>query len=531
MKRVSKLSLLLVTFALASCNEKVTPELEGGNSTTPPDPTVVVPPTEYYFQVTNKTAAAANFNLHKTGPNKRSVPCKVKSSSQPLHPDTFGVTGVSDALDNDITCFLEAEELALYHHGASFEVSSSPNTCEYIGYQPYSFFHRMPGDSSGAFTKISCLNDTTGASHVATAAAALGIDISTSGADLGCGDWGSRDILPGARVKFQPLSDADLCRYNYKTDNKEQCDIGTIVVNDLSVTYTPPGADPAVNPSILKYEVNRREIQCGGKIMNCVKGAAELLPSEYPRTTWITESVINTTFAKTYTLPSLYTNGSGGFTSNRRYANYRRDLASYYVDIGFAAYVNNAFNNILIGDTLAKTYTPGLIDLYTSNLKVNGDPIISTAALEAVSYPGNTQKSVPLAAEPFLGIDHSGTDVTGLNHMNRANPFYTFYCFDGAFDIKARIRMVIREWDRLYPNDGNQEFLSDIFLGTDARQDNKYLQPVAGGDLSEWIPYNDFNDWDDRIPMTRTDGGFSINTEWAPKAGWFNPNTFPSKNY
>jgi len=149
MKKVTKLSYLAMTILVVSCNEKVSPELLQSNNTAPT--TVAVPPEEYYFSVTNSSPVMQGFKLHKTGPGNKSAPCEVRNTTG-LSNEIFA----GDQTANDITCFFEAEELTLLHGGFSFEIGSSKNTCDYVGYSPYGFYDRIPGDSSATYHYISC---------------------------------------------------------------------------------------------------------------------------------------------------------------------------------------------------------------------------------------------------------------------------------------------------------------------------------------------------------------------------------------
>src|SRR5690606_21638816 len=100
---------------------------------------------------------------------------------------------------------------------------------------------------------------------------------------------------------------------------------------------------------------------------------------------------------------------------------------------------------------------------------------------------------VPLAAEPFMGLED-----------HKINPFYTMYCLDTAYDIKARIRMVVRDWDRVYNSNNEEiEFLSDLFKLANSKQDSPgYVE--LDNELDTILVFNDKKDWDDQIPMTRT---------------------------
>src|SRR3989344_4859249 len=147
MKTVSKLSLLAITLFVVGCNEKVSPELMGGNAEVPDG--VAVPPSEYYFNIKNESSALLNYNLHKAGSGNQTAACEVKNT-----------TGLSNEIfrgnqaANDITCFFDAEELSLQHGGMSFSINSSSNTCDYVGYSPFSYYNKIPGDSTSQYLEI-----------------------------------------------------------------------------------------------------------------------------------------------------------------------------------------------------------------------------------------------------------------------------------------------------------------------------------------------------------------------------------------
>jgi hypothetical protein len=91
----------------------------------------------------------------------------------------------------------------------------------------------------------------------------------------------------------------------------------------------------------------------------------------------------------------------------------------------------------------------------------------------------------------------------------RVHPYYSFTCYDHAFDVRGRIRLIVREWDRefditnSYVTKGYPDFgdsmtkLHDAGAtpGSDESDNtggNTYMQ-----DLGAW---NDYLDWDDTTP-------------------------------
>lgn len=517
MKTVSKLSLLAVTLIAVGCNEKVSPELMNGNASVPDG--VAVPPSEYYFSITNTSSALLNYNLHKAGAGNNTAACEVRNNTG-LSNDIFRGAPAT----NDISCYFDAEELSLIHAGMSFSVNASPNTCDFVGYTPFSYYNKMPGDSTGSYLEVECVSETTTDAHAAAEAAARGTNITaTGGTSLGCGDIASTDINPVNRVKFQIENDKDLCRFNYEdSDGGENCDIGNITINTLSVTFTP-GEAPA--PDILKSEMKTRVVKCGGKVHACVKGPITELTKTKTYLTEIKQTELNTAYAEEYDLPGLIEDDDDVNYGTLNYANFRRNLASKHINYIASNDVNYA--TLFGNSSLGPLFDPQVMDFYAANKMFDGTQLVTTGAggiLEQYSFPENKYKAKPLAADPFLGLEGY-----------RVSPFYTFYCFDTAFDIKARIRMVVRDWDRVSPGSQYSDYISDIWRNTDARQDNP--AGIESDDEQDfYFVFNDAPDWDDWIPMQRSPGNFDESTTvWQPLPsgiyahGWFNPGLFPNQ--
>jgi len=479
----------------------------------------------YFFSVVNTSSPLFNYNLHKTGLGNQTSPCEIRSSSA-LSSEAFR----GDTAKNDITCYFDAEELSLLHGGMEFSVNSSANSCDYIGYSPFSFFDRIPGDSSGNYLEVECANETTVSDDVEDQAVAQVINIQAANGTMTCGDIVSTKIDPLERLKFQLSSDEELCRFNYEKVDGENCDIGVITVDTLTVTTTPKDDN---NPRTVKSSFSKRTIRCGGKVASCIKGPIQNLTKTMTKATEINETVINQPFTKEYELEPLYNLEND--ISLKSYVNFRRNLASKSIDYdnpSNLAIYRSAFSSTGV-DTLgitAKTFQPDVIDAYSKNKRLSSDPfgnpydIITSGAgsiLEKFSVEKNTYTAKPLAAEPFLGIPPYTT-----------NPFYTFYCYDTAFDVKARIRMMVREWDRVSPSFNLHDFISDIGAGdANARQDSVIVREIDG-DFDGNLLFNDLPDWDDHIPMMRTPGNFDNNTQWKPipegvfTEGFFNPKLF-----
>ncbi len=74
--------------------------------------------------------------------------------------------------------------------------------------------------------------------------------------------------------------------------------------------------------------------------------------------------------------------------------------------------------------------------------------------------------------------------------MGRSQPFYTFNCLDGAKDIKARIRLVVRDWNKTFKINSFIDFdLPGALPGGSAIMNNS--------DVVFNKSNNDYADWDD----------------------------------
>lgn len=527
-----KLSLLSTALLLVGCNEKVSPELQGAASSSTVSDTVT--PSEYYFSVENTSSALLNFKLHKTGDGNYNTDCKI-SQSTALTNDLFRTSIEGDDESSDISCYFDVDELALYFSGLSFDVKASANTCEYVAYSPFSYYNRMPGDSSTNLYEVSC-DASSGATEagiigaITTKWGATALNHSVTADDITCGDFVDRNIRAVDRAAFTVSSDEELCRYNYTTGGSEQCDEGIINISTATISVDS-------GTGIHTATFSTRQVKCGGKASNCIRGPIKLLHSNSTNFREISSTTNNTAFSKNYTLPPLITSE---FSGNWEYANFRRNLASLNIkyDDSFLADPTNYVDEF----SGAEDYTTELMDRYSTNRKTDETTLIEDGASygTASSYnyysyerdsDGNLlYKRRPLAAEPFLGLTNPDN---GKSY--RTQPFYVFYCLDGAYDIKARIRMVVRDWDRVFPTTNSLELISDIDKGGDARQDvPDDVEVDDDGDVIN--QFNDFLDWDDILFMSRTPGAYIEGTTiWQPSTvydgdysdGFFNPLIFP----
>jgi hypothetical protein len=517
---------LLTLAALTACNEKISPELQNANATGTTgggggggstgttggggSGSGTNPP--FYFRLVDNSASMLNYRLHKTGPGNFNQACQITPATQ-FSNNAYR----ADQATYDITCFLEAEELALFYNGFSLGVEASPNSCKYVSYQPYSYYNRQPGSSTGTFRATRC-----------DAALADNPSVLTANAPAAPSCGRMRQVTTPALLEFEVASDQDLCRFNYQDGNEEQCDEGTIVINEYSYTYNlgpdnlPNTADDIFTPG----PIASRTVRCGGRASNCIAG-----PIKDTVLTGTSGSIIYQgsagAFSTTLDYPSIFAQQiviSGGYTT-LPLANYRRDLANPNIEYGASTKpLTNGYRSAFGDPIFGKIFDPNLMTFYALGRRMDNTELfqpLSATPTDGSLVVIDNQRVRAFASEPFVGYGQG----------RRTNPFYSFACLDNAYDIKARIRLMVRDWDRITIDTDILERLSDVdLLPPLARQDVPDTEEIPG----DPTPYNNFNDladWDDILAMVRDDNGLPYDpsvTVWRPAAGYFSPSNFPN---
>lgn len=529
MNTLTKLSILTFAIAVTACNEKVSPELQSGNAasstTTSSGGSSSSSSSSYYFRVVNKSDTMLNYRLHRTGSGKAATNCEITSTTD-LSSNSYR----ADPSTYDITCFYEMEELSLWYNGFDMAIEASANSCQYIGYSPFSYYDRQPGNSSQSLVQVKCAEGDAQPNQAQIDAAVPGL------AGIPCN--GYRNVSVNPTGSFSLASDRSICSFDYSASGGPNCDEGTVTISGVTLTRIDTDSDG--NYDATTSAPFMRTVSCGGKAVNCIDGAimnVSSIAGKYSSNIVVGQTKKDTAYSETYKNPNVFTT----YPSNRRYVNYRRDLAS--LDIEFGNSNRNSWTTDLssaymssFGDPLYKySYNPELMAMYALNKRMDGTTLVSTTNQTNASILNGNYVAKPLAAEPYIGM--------GAGY--RTSPYYTMYCFDNAFDVKARIRIVVRDWDRVFSTsatDTSFERISDVdLLPPYAKQDVPYTEELTG-DPDSWNDFNDVGDWDDLIDMERDDAGISYDpsiTVWRtyPVApydqpttnGFFNPQWFPSE--
>ena len=114
-----------------------------------------------------------------------------------------------------------------------------------------------------------------------------------------------------------------------------------------------------------------------------------------------------------------------------------------------------------------------------------------------------------------------------LNPFGKANPYYTFYCLNAASQITARVRVIVRDWDRNFKiNYGiDLDNPSTTVSGVASDADGAFMNNT-GADIYGY-PYNNHPDWDNdykgkgscSLPAYTSEYGCTANSgTWTSKA-------------
>lgn len=456
-------SVIAALLLLASCNEKVNPSLQDSNTTTTPPPVMAA---DQYFRVVNTSDSLLDYHLHKTGLGNYNSKCEVTAPAF----STALYAGVPSTYD--VTCFFEAEELALFFNGLEWKVESSANTCEYLAYTPFSFHQYQPGSSTRTIVQNICQSG-------ATNPTASGL----------CDRYYQQDVLiaalPNTTAPIQDTiaTDNELCRFDYTSQGGPNCDEGvvTIIKNDYSPAQAPAVGN-VVNSTTTK-------ISCGGKAVNCINGPIKDVATlgTFSVGTEITKSTLNQDMSLPYEVSSPI---SKGFLTNMYASNYLRQCSGVNYD-------NDTYG---IGAPLSgfnptqTTFNPNLIDLLSKNWRRGydhtnlGSRLFDYTDISVVNPARFAAQNEVVRAN--ANSPHSGRNIAGAN----TSPYYNFYCLNKAQDVKARIRIVVREWDRAFVVDPIMEVMSDVYNNTDSLMDNSFDEL---GNLDIFDSFNDKRDWDD----------------------------------
>ena len=353
-----------------------------------------------YFLIAEESTSTS-YVLHKYGDTQNTRDCKINAT------DIINSTG-----NLDVRCFLDAEEQDLYQIGLKFRSFVGAGVCEYVQYSPFAFQQypaRTKSDSStvGSFTVnyvSGCTQNTDLTYPDFLPGTCSNVAFTTKQTCIGGGATWTDGF-----VTAQPsIGDATYCPANYTGwfDSKApNCDEDSFLVNTITSSInTTTGAceKSSESPTLTK---------CGGNKYSCIAGAIV--------DTFTPEEIKLGYKGKIYEAANGL--GAGGDFVAPEFKHKGGIDRNYYTNLGLA---NGTINNQTTG-------TNTDISAWMS--------YIGTLTDAARAGATRTTRNNALGNNPFV----LGT------------PEYVFNCLDAAYDVKARIRVIVRDWDRAYKINDN----------------------------------------------------------------------------
>ncbi len=495
---------LLFGLLLAGCQEQVAPELSNPSATTGSGSSTTTPTVSSTLK--NFSVDLVGLNAAGEHPNGMLI-----HKANEIFSEACKVSDIIDTPDavtstRDISCLIEAEEYALYFNGVSMKATSGPETCDYIDVKPFTFWRFMPGvsgrysEAAGVVSiaprrviKYTCDDLTKQFNQAQAIAGVVGGATHVGGVTVGnvCDKYVNIDDVAGvqtvsaANIPSLKLTQADLCTFNFKdsaTDKAYDCDEGSNLITTVSITSTSivdangtitGAAAPVFTAS------PAQEFKCGGKAVACKGGPGVEYVGSAAYQLGFRSRIQPVTAAGGSTTLAIAAPFAKQYFSNKYLANFMHQQSG---DFAFSLH-----NNFLSG-----LYNPTKIEDYSKNRTYVTLP-------SAQEKDSNKLDIVYMAEDAFRG------GLTGAaakyNTTYITHPVYTFTCFDKALDIKARIRVSIREWDRTFAKTTPVlRLTSDLYKNAEDRVLHANGEEQISGGGEEYLPYADYNDiegWDD----------------------------------
>lgn len=473
MKNLILLSLIMTL--IISCNEKVAKDLiddGGGISIGDPD---VSDPSSQDMRVVSKMDSSLSFMMHKMG--SIDTACSLRPPLTGLAAEDYTRADTTRNVD----CVLDAQEIDIHENGAKFELQIDNRMCEYIEYQPYRYLKSQPGVTSRKVFKVECdaacsesmpnecnryYDETTAAPSGTYSAALFSTDVTVAyiNKSMCTFDYSIYNCDEGSvRADTYIVSGyyAERC-----SDPAQLNEVDCVAASAEWITgdYCGAPGDPAGTITYDRSSDDDEVTACDGQFEACLDGAGiEQIENFEPL------KIYNTSIDSSYKIEFLASSPKSLDKSSNRYiANFSRVCSDTSTNKSSASIFETLGFNGQENEKIAYSYSDSDID-------VNGDGIVD----------GTT-----FAEHPFSGSIY-GSSLDAIRYST--SPYYAIRCLDSARDVKAQIRLYIREWDRKF--DKNYIYLAKI---SDKSLEGSGISLMDNNGVYDTdIEWNDFQDWDD----------------------------------
>lgn len=448
--------MMFIVGLVAGCTEEVAEELKNSKSSQ-------TSTTETKsLRLKHDMDKNMSFYLHQGGAGDQ--PCELKEPTGGFDADDY--TRSSSVYTQD--CVLEVQELDLYHNGAKFTFEASADMCEYYSYTPLRFFEQPVGDTQKTVYEITCEDD-----QCSTLCGTTWEEF-----DDGSGpNTGSTTAHLGGQIIEAPT-----CNFDYSTTPYgENCDEGTITtitleLDDLWDHDTDPTTEDVcrTGPTFDAVAVDSIETDCGGDHLNCIGGPAKDFFSEGNATTRIYGNLDLSAISESFEIAAPTSRDfATGPSDNRYIASFSRFMAN---ENTCEPDSTDDWTTFFEGDNIEQFNTTAYSPVLSKTLSLNR--LGSEQNLASGSANIRERDAVSWTENPFRSVYSTSA-------------YYSFKCLDAAYDVKAQIRLHIREWDRKYPT--NAETIMQYISDYDAL--TQYIDSSQSN--IDGTPWNDITDWDD----------------------------------
>ena len=504
---------LLMILSLIGCTDEISEEVKSSETLSESEEEALKFVGKSIRLVNTANEDSSHF-LHKAG--DVSADCELTSP-------TLGFSRLDYDKENSaytVDCILDVQENDLYFDGASVSLQVDEFLCEYIQYKPYRFFGFQPGATIKVQYNVQCDSScssqstlsqfcgntykTTGAVYDATEIYdAANSNTSLSVINASNGYFGLDITDPNlTNLFYNQVSSDDLrtCHFDYTDiytvldgNTAPNCDQGTISTVPVQIsgievddgtcsdtTYTTETTceanmetwsanlvtrcDATVTPTMTIEKANSSIYECGGDFASCLAGPGK---DEFPtgeKSNYIAANTNSSEFSYPVTLAAPF---DKNLRSNMWVANFSRICSS----------TSLTKTNAQFDTTLNTIYGHEVEDLVERS--IYGGVGIDEDGDGAFDY-------IPIGKHIFNGQGVYGTSSSNVH------PYYAFKCLDQARDVKAQIRLFIREWDRSFTAE-------NAYIGrlSDINQSTPLMD--SSGDQAVGEEWNDYLDLDDLL--------------------------------
>jgi hypothetical protein len=497
MSKLKILFILSLTLGLVSCTEEISDKIKQSDQPAVGNNSQLAIGKK--MKLVHKMGDNQSYHLHSIKGNN--YPCEIEAKGNNFLASTYGKSDPNDNID----CILEVDELDLYFDDLKYELQVDDLLCEYVHYVPFKFFQYPAGASTQRVYNLECDSSCE----------------DTSICDARKGYYFSYNFS-GAYTGFdQKMDEAPTCHFDHSSNEGPNCDTGSMTMLNYKIYGVPTS-------SCTGFPGRTNETECTAvgewSIPGDPTGTCDVYPAarttEANCTTAGTWDTVNICTVGTHTIGSAgsETTQCGGSShaclagpgvdqvgadkhgiiyDNRELKKFTKEW-SVDSPFGKGYYTNRYVANFsrVCSNNAQKTPTYYQTALLLNSFKA--DEIETHAPVRPYGNSGPQYSAEPVdfnhdgLVDYYVYADHSfvGRTHSSVVSRNIVKPYYAFYCLDKARDVKAQIRLFVREWDKeLNKTSSNMTLISDLSAAS------PLIDSYGFQDYDH--PWNNFHDWDD----------------------------------